>query len=965
MTSLLDKLLTSTSDQIDSSQILLEGDVILVEVAWEVANKVGGIYTVIQTKAKITTDEWHENYVMMGPYFEHNVRTQVELVEPQNPAIRRTIESMNSKGCKFDVDREAGERQIYHRYCMERAAVHCTHVFTTVSQITAVEAEYLLKNKPDMITPNGLNLKRFSAMHEFQNWHSSSKMRIQEFLRGHFYGHLDFDLDKTLHFFIAGRYEFSNKGADVFLEALARLNYLLQTHQSGVTVVAFFIMPARTNNFNVETLKGQAMRKQLWDTANTVKEKFGRKMYESLLAGELPNMNKMVDQEDITMMKRALFSAQRLSLPPVCTHNMLDDSTDPILNTIRRIGLFNHPNDRVKVIFHPEFLSSTSPLLPLDYEEFVRGCHLGVFPSYYEPWGYTPAECTVMGIPSVSTNLSGFGCFMEQHITDPSAYGIYILDRRFKSLDECCNQLTSILYSFCQQSRRQRIIQRNRTERLSDLLDWNYLGRYYTHSRLLALAKAFPDRFSHDVSRISRSYQYPDSSSFSPSPIFSIQSTPIHRSSQGERYTEEQELEKDRLNIKLQSLVDLMPKLNRGIRDSDAESATASTNTSRRPSNFNGSTSINTNLPTPVPPPIPFSTNTPNPSAPANPPNPSAPAKPPNPSAPANPHNPSAPANPPNPSAPANPPNPSVPANPPNPSAPAKPPNPSAPAKPPNPSAPAKPPNPSAPANPPNPSAPANPPNPSVPANPPNPSAPANPPNPSAPANPPNPSVPANPPNPSAPAKPPNPSAPAKPPNPSAPAKPPNPSAPANPPNPSAPANPPNPSVPANPPNPSAPANPPTPAPPPIPPTPASPPIPPTPAPPSNPPTPAPPPNPPTPAPPPNPPTPVPPPNPPTPAPPPNPPTPAPPPIPPTPASPPIPPTPAPPPIPPTPAPPPIPPTPASPPIPPTPAPPPNPPTPAPPPNPPTPAPPPNPPTPAPPPNPPTPIPAPLPNPPS
>ena len=58
-------------------------------------------------------------------------------------------------------------------------------------------------------------------------------------------------------------------------------------------------------------------------------------------------------------------------------------------------------------MFHPEFLSSTNPLFGLDYEDFVRGCHLGVFPSYYEPWGYTPAECTVMGIPSVTTNLSG------------------------------------------------------------------------------------------------------------------------------------------------------------------------------------------------------------------------------------------------------------------------------------------------------------------------------------------------------------------------------------------------------------------------------------------------------------------------------------------------------------------------------------------------------------------------------
>ncbi|NXX40787.1 GYS2 protein, partial [Tricholaema leucomelas] len=147
----------------------------------------------------------------------------------------------------------------------------------------------------------------------------------------------------------------------------------------------------------------------------------------------------------------------RHCLPPVTTHNMIDDGNDPILSTIRRIGLFNNRTDRVKVILHPEFLSSTSPLLPLDYEDFVRGCHLGVFPSYYEPWGYTP-------VPQL---IFKFLC--------PS--GIYIVDRRFQSPDESCNQLTQFLYGFCQQSRRQRIIQRNRTERLSDLLDWRYLGR--------------------------------------------------------------------------------------------------------------------------------------------------------------------------------------------------------------------------------------------------------------------------------------------------------------------------------------------------------------------------------------------------------------------------------------------------------------------------------------------------------
>ncbi|XP_061273654.1 glycogen [starch] synthase, liver isoform X2 [Bos javanicus] len=624
-------------------------NLLLFEVSWEVTNKVGGIYTVIQTKAKTTADEWGDNYFLIGPYFEHNMKTQVEQCEPVNDAVRRAMDTMNKHGCqvhfgrwliegspyvvlfdigysawnldkwkgdlweacsvgipyhdqeandmlifgsltawflkevtdhadgrhvivqfhewqagiglilsrarklpiatvftthatllgrylcaanidfynhldKFNIDKEAGERQIYHRYCMERASVHCAHVFTTVSEITAIEAEHMLKRKPDVVTPNGLNVKKFSAVHEFQNLHAMYKARIQEFVRGHFYGHLDFDLEKTLFLFIAGRYEFSNKGADIFLESLSRLNFLLRMHKSDVTVVVFFIMPAKTNNFNVETLKGQAVRKQLWDTAHSVKEKFGKKLYDALLRGEIPDMNNILDRDDMTIMKRAIFSTQRQSLPPVTTHNMIDDSTDPILSTIRRIGLFNSRTDRVKLILHPEFLSSTSPLLPMDYEEFVRGCHLGVFPSYYEPWGYTP--------------------------------GIYIVDRRFCSPDDSCNQLTQFLYGFCKQSRRQRIIQRNRTERLSDLLDWRYLGRYYQHARHLTLSRAFPEKFHMEPTSppTTEGFKYPRPPSVPPSPSGSQGSSPQSSDAEGddedERYDEEEEAERDRLNIK-------------------------------------------------------------------------------------------------------------------------------------------------------------------------------------------------------------------------------------------------------------------------------------------------------------------------------------------------------------------------------------------------------------------------------
>jgi glycogen(starch) synthase len=97
---------------------------------------------------------------------------------------------------------------------------------------------------------------------------------------------------------------------------------------------------------------------------------------------EVPDPNTLLLDSDKVALKRRVFALKRSSLPPIVTHNMQDDSTDPILNQIRRVELFNRGSDRVKVIFHPEFLNSNNPILGLDYEEFVRGCHLGVFPSY-------------------------------------------------------------------------------------------------------------------------------------------------------------------------------------------------------------------------------------------------------------------------------------------------------------------------------------------------------------------------------------------------------------------------------------------------------------------------------------------------------------------------------------------------------------------------------------------------------
>jgi len=140
-------------------------------------------------------------------------------------------------------------------------------------------------------------------------------------------------------------------------------------------------------------------------------------------------------------------------------------------------------------VFHPQFVTATSPLISLDYENFVRGCHMGIFPSYYEPWGYTPMECVALGLPAVTTDLSGFGAYVQRHVEDAEHRGILVLNRRTKGFDQTVDDLIEYLMHFVLLNRRGRIELRNRVERLGELFDWSALIRHYDEAHNLALQR--------------------------------------------------------------------------------------------------------------------------------------------------------------------------------------------------------------------------------------------------------------------------------------------------------------------------------------------------------------------------------------------------------------------------------------------------------------------------------------------
>ncbi|MBF0313281.1 MAG: glycosyltransferase [Oligoflexia bacterium] len=381
---------------------------------------------------------------------------------------------------------EARHFNILSQVKLERAAAHGAHIFTTVSDVTASECEFLLGRHPDMVLPNGINIERFVAIHELQNLHKEFKNKIHEFTIGHFFPNYSFDLDKTLYFFTSGRFEFRNKGFDITLEALSRLNQMLRSRPtlSDITIVMFVITKNPYYNIDPRLFHQRAMTEKLRSACDEIIKGLQEKLFTELATlktWEIPNLNALIDEYAWIKLKRVVQAWKREDLPLVVTH-ILQNQNDEILQSIRTHRLFNYQEDRVKIVYQPDFVSPLNPLNQSDYSQFVRGCHLGIFPSYYEPWGLTPVECLALGTPSVTSNLSGFGEYVLKNIDAPEKKGLYVLDRKCGNYDQEATALAELLFAFCQQSRRERIHQRNLLESLSEDFDWGKMISYYMHA---------------------------------------------------------------------------------------------------------------------------------------------------------------------------------------------------------------------------------------------------------------------------------------------------------------------------------------------------------------------------------------------------------------------------------------------------------------------------------------------------
>jgi glycogen synthase len=389
---------------------------------------------------------------------------------------------------KFDPMEKAKENNILPKYTMEVACARNSDIFTTVSEITALEAEKILGRKPDVILLNGIDVDQYPTIEETSIKHVTFRGLLREFLTYHFFPYYSFDLDHNLMFFFASRYEFHNKGMDILVKALGILNEKLKKDGIDRTVTVFFWVPMGVHGVKVELLENKNYYRHIRGLVDMKSSQILQQIVNDFISRRISLEESFFEKNFMKELKKNILSFKRSGNPQICTHNIDSESTDPLIQGLVGEGLDNREDDKVKVVVYPVYLSGNDGLLNLQYYDAMAGCHLGLFPSYYEPWGYTPLESAAMGLSSLTSDLSGFGMYMQGRLLKENT-GIYILKMLNRTKDQQIKDLADLMYKFSLLDHAERVQNKINAKYLSNLCDWKHFVKFYILAHNKSLEK--------------------------------------------------------------------------------------------------------------------------------------------------------------------------------------------------------------------------------------------------------------------------------------------------------------------------------------------------------------------------------------------------------------------------------------------------------------------------------------------
>ncbi len=372
-----------------------------------------------------------------------------------------------------------------HKHTTEVASVRYADVFTTVSEVTGDETHYLLGKKPDLFLYNGLDLSKVPDWGELNALRLRYRENMKEFLRSYFCRYYDLDVENMRSAFISGRYEFRNKGIDLFIDALGKLNKQMKRKGSKKIFFALLVVPSNIQGENPEVFKNKRAYEAFVDEADAIMPSIRERLVASIMGGKKTSGIMSQDLFKRLDRLRTGFRPKKTGAAPISTFKLSDPCNDRILKALRQNGLLNREEDKVKVVFYPEYISAEDNLIEMDYDSMITTFDVGVFPSFYEPWGYTPLEVAAHGTIAVTSDLSGYGQFMKGR-----GDGVKVLARRGVEYDKASDELYRYLYKLLNMNKRELNMRRKNAKKLSDLADWRSLVKNYSKAYELALKRS-------------------------------------------------------------------------------------------------------------------------------------------------------------------------------------------------------------------------------------------------------------------------------------------------------------------------------------------------------------------------------------------------------------------------------------------------------------------------------------------
>ena len=375
----------------------------------------------------------HEYLPQVGTIFTTHATSIGRSIAGNNKPLYEYLYAYNGNQMAYELNMQS-------KHSIERQTAHFVDCFTTVSNITALECKELLDKEVDVVTPNGFEDNFVPKGATFTQKRKEARaylLKLANALTGKTF------TDDTLIISTSGRYEFRNKGIDVFIEAINKLRCDASFNKN---LVAFIEVPA-------------------WVAA---------------------------PREDLVnrLQSNDVFNSPLEN--PYITHSLHQPESDNVLNMLRYLDMVNQSNENVSIIFIPSYLNGNDGVINKEYYDLILGKDLCVYPSYYEPWGYTPLEAVAFKVPCITTNLAGFGLWVEslKDFHNTIEEGVKVVHRTDYNYWDVAESTAETIKHFASLDANMVKTARANASKISKKALWNKFISYYDEAYHIALEKA-------------------------------------------------------------------------------------------------------------------------------------------------------------------------------------------------------------------------------------------------------------------------------------------------------------------------------------------------------------------------------------------------------------------------------------------------------------------------------------------